>query len=181
MFCWIYRKAIACAADSQSTPPAWVRRHLEACPACQRFHEQEMGLSAALVRQKPALAEFPPFLHARIVAGLPRQTPEPNLWAMLVPWARAAIIPALSVLLLAGFWAWKLESRKAGTLTAASVETRFAPLLSAAPDADQVLAWGRKLDQPLEGEMKAVVSDARLALNSLSETFLPSQFTPSKD
>ena len=41
------------------------------------------------------------------------------------------------------------------------------------PDALQFREWTTKLDEPLANEMKLVVNDAKTAMNSLADNFLP--------
>jgi hypothetical protein len=58
----------------------------------------------------------------------------------------------------------------------ARVAPRFIPALPASlkiPDENQLREWSVKLDEPLEHEMQLVVSDARSAVNSLENSFVP--------
>ena len=74
-FCWLYQKAISCAADSQAEPSRWVQKHLLTCSQCRRFHQAESRLSAALVAGANAhMTEFPPLLHARIMSRVEEQS-----------------------------------------------------------------------------------------------------------
>ena len=88
----------------------------------------------------------------------------------------------------AGFLEYSLDSRRADSSLGRVADRRLLGLetspaftlsaiqlqkLLSEPTAGQVLAWTEKLDEPLEGEMHLVVSDAKLALHSLTANFLP--------
>src|SRR5262245_52719262 len=106
--CWFYKKAIAWAADSQSSPPRWVERHLAGCSECRRFHQAETRLAAALTSHAHAhLSEFPALLHARSISAVRAKTDEGVQPVQVLRWFRAAIAPALGLLLVIGFIAWK--------------------------------------------------------------------------
>jgi hypothetical protein len=174
--CWIYRKVISWAADAQSPVPDWAQRHLRACQACEHFHQTEMRLSAALAAVKATGPEFPPFLHARIMAAIKGAERKPDFQAvvlrrMAVTLGAVAVITAVAAVTMLSLNRDKLPQTQAAAPTISN------SVLLDAPDASQLFAWSKKLDQPLETELKAVVNDAKTALASLSDTFLPSHNT----
>jgi hypothetical protein len=176
--CSLHRKTISWAADSHAQAPRWVKPHLLSCPECRRFQEEELRLSARLRADAEAgLPEFPPVLHARILFALRTKRAQR---AQRVPgfrWIEAALIPALGVLAIAAYCVWKPAGNHQSppALTAPSAgASAWRPLIPQS-DPSQLLAWTGKLDQPLQSELDFVVSDAKTALQSLAENFLPSR------
>jgi hypothetical protein len=156
--CWFYRKGVSWAAHSQGGLPGCVQRHLHTC-------------AAALTSDPGAqLAELPPFLHARIMSGLTRPAPSP---AESARWGAvgAVLIPALGVFLITAFFWWIRPARPLSDSAAPAAATANPSSLDADPG--QIVAWMGKVDQPLERELKLVVSDGKTALRSLAGNFLP--------
>jgi hypothetical protein len=178
--CWLYRKAISWAADSQAQVPRWVKPHLLACPDCRRFQQGEMSLSTRLTADAKAhVAEFPPVLHARIMSTLRTEAAKPAQRVLALRWIEAALIPALGALMIAAYCVSKPggSHESPSYLAASPGASALQTLIPQSPQSDpsQLLAWTGKLDQPLQSELDFVVSDAKTALQSLAENFLPSR------
>jgi hypothetical protein len=174
--CWFYRKRVSWAAHSQGGLPGCVQRHLHACASCRRFHHDQARLTAALTADPGAhLAELPPFLHARIMSGLTRPAPSS---AQRDGWGAvgAVLIPALGVLLITAFFWWIRPARPLADAAAPAAATATPSSVEADPG--PIVAWMGKVDQPLERELKLVVSDGKTALRSLAGNFLPDPQPP---
>lgn len=175
-FCWFYRKTVSWAADSGAQLPYWAERHLLACAQCRRFQQDESRLANALAGAAGAQrTEFPPFLHSRIVFRLATERPKATGRVPGFHWLRAALIPAFGVLVIAAYLGWKPHRHDAlppqGVSSVAEANPSIPP-----SDPDRLLAWTGKLDWPLANELDSVVSDAKSAMRSIGENFLPSQF-----
>ena len=175
--CWLCRQAISWAADSHAQVPRWVKPHLLACPDCRGFQEGEMRLSARLRADAGAdVPEFPAVLHARILFGLRTKSAKPAQRVPAFRWIEAVLIPALGVLVMAAYCVWKQGgSHEPPSRLVVSPGANALQTLIPRSDPSQLLAWTGKLDQPLQSELDFVVSDAKTALQSLAENFLPSR------
>jgi hypothetical protein len=173
--CFLYQKTLSFATDSERPAPRWVERHVAGCPACREFQQSELKLVHALRTDAAAeVSSFPPFLHARIMSQVGRNRPELSSWAVGIRWLRGLAVPALALILAVGYWLRKPESLHPPS--APSLVSEVASEQSETPSITspaQLLAWGEKFDQPLEGELHSVLNDARAALASLSDNFLP--------
>ena len=52
------------------------------------------------------------------------------------------------------------------------------PMVMELPDARRLRQWTETLDRPLETEMELVVNDAKMAINSLANSFISEKFRP---
>jgi hypothetical protein len=178
--CWFYRKAIAWAADDESPLPAWLEHHLRHCDHCARVRKTEFSLAAGLRRAAAQeRRDVPPFLHARILRALDEVAEEScalgqdekrlinRWWPVLIPFA--------AVLLLALYGAWKFSVIEPPTPIMAVQPDPEPTAAKELPTTPQLLAWADRIDQPLETELRSVVSDARSAWLALTDNFLPSR------
>ena len=115
-----------------------------------------------------------PFLHAKIMSAIRAET-EPALKPRPTRQfaASAFILTTACVLLLAGI-IWMRQPAITGQ--GPSAPAPALPDLAfnvALPSAAQVNQWTTALDAPLEKETQLVLNDAKNALNSLKNSFLP--------
>jgi hypothetical protein len=118
-----------------------------------------------------------PFLRARILARLEAE-PTPQAPSLLLSrWIRAALIPAVGIVLIAAY-SLRKNADLPRSFPAVDVvqETSEVPYAAPSTEADLLLAWTERLDQPLATELNSVVSDAKMAWESLTDNFMPSQF-----
>jgi hypothetical protein len=179
--CYFYQKAVAWHVDSPSTP-RWLERHLDACPACRHFQRDQARLVSALTATAEAhVTATPPFLHSRIVASLPspsEQADAPVLWHR---WLQAALIPALSVLLVMAYLVRKSDLPRffqPESSPAAGSQTAAVDQLLPQDGPNRLFAWTEQVDLPLQTELDSVVTDAKSAFQLLAGNFLPDQATP---
>jgi hypothetical protein len=179
--CSFYRKAVRWFAGSNARPPAWLQSHLRTCPGCRHVWDEEQQLSALLRASATRLQTIPAFLHTRIMAGL-ENAPEPGLaagWGR--SWVRPALVFGLALSLGAVLWVWRSTRQETTTPKLALSHPTAPGPLALAPAPAQLIAWSEKLDQPLQQEMDSVVHDARTALTSLGNNFLPSSLPAQAD
>lgn len=175
-FCWFYQKAIRWVGDHPDPMPSWLQAHARTCSACRSLRQADRQLVEALRAQAHAQVQRPApshFMHARIIARLEGSSP-----AAVVPWVswvRAALVPALGVGLLGAYLAWYSDSRVVTESSSVDL-TADTEAPSFQPDPVQLLTWTEKLHDPLESELHLVLADARTAVRSIGETFLPSEF-----
>src|ERR1043166_1859290 len=176
--CFFYKKIIARALGIPTQAlSAGAQRHLRACPDCRQSYELERELTRRLVADAEKQSHSPsPWLRGRIMASLdgPMQDAPAPRFAQPA-WAAAMILVALGLLSL-----YTLRSPQPSAAPSA-------PHLSANPSpgtgqvstvaqpspTPAVLEWSKVLEQPLETEMKSVVSDAKSAIQLLAQNFLP--------
>jgi predicted anti-sigma-YlaC factor YlaD len=176
--CRQYRRIIARSVDANAALPGPAQEHVRNCPACREHYESEIKVARQLSADAEAQRVSPsPFLHARImasVAGSRRETAQrPMPWRLggFVGLATACVVVAIS------FWLAHQPPPKGTVHVAAasgSAATQFS-FTGQLPDQARLREWTAKLDEPLETEMKLVVSDARTAMNSLAANFLPGE------
>ena len=182
--CWLYEKAISRAVDAGSPTPAWVNRHLDQCIKCRQCYQAHVRLTAALTASAPSQVTAPsPFLHARIISALHHEAGRAETPVKILQALRSISIPAFGFLIIAVLWIWKPESPNSTQQPAVSglvaMNELFGPARGGV-DAAKLLEWSENLDQPLESEIRLVVDDAKSALSSLSDNFLPHRLRGAK-
>lgn len=173
--CWLCQKLISRRSEAVEPAPAWLRHHLSRCETCREFRDGQRHLTLSLTEHALAHVASPSqFLHGKIMAALDRDAALPesanNVFAL---WRRLAI-PAFGVLVVLIIWLRNSlpQSHDAPfPMTTSSVASGASEKNSNA--GENFLTWGKNLNQPLETELYLVASDARTALASLTETFLP--------
>jgi hypothetical protein len=182
--CWHYRRIISSSVDANAALPHLAQNHIQTCPACRKHYESETKIARQLSAGAGAQQRSPsPFLHARIMSSIANSRPvaaERTQMPGRLGWAVALVTVCI---LLAGFL-W-LRHRPSPDGSVGPLATGPAPVSSESalpmklPDAMQVREWTTKLDEPLENEMKLVVNDAKTAMNSLADNFLPGKLRSS--
>ncbi len=173
ILCWFYRKVISLGLEEDKFPSDRVRQHLGSCAPCRQFHEAETALARRLRQEAPAFRVRPsPFLAGKIVAGTRRAELgyESGRRFRLLSWGGAAALAALGV--LSGVVMWQRPIPLAPT-PAPTVRVSLPGLDFAIPGGEQLLRMSEALDRPLDGEMQLVMSDARMAVQALAQSFLP--------
>ena len=176
--CWHYRRIIASSVDANSALAQSTQNHLRTCPTCREFYDSETNVARKLSVGARAEQRLPsPFLHAKIMSSISSSEPdafETKQMPARLGWAVALVTACILVTGL--LW---LNHRPAAVGLVGPQALRSAPVSTEAalpvkfPDATQFRAWTTKLDEPLEHEMKLVVNDAKTAMNSLADNFLP--------
>jgi hypothetical protein len=163
--------------------PGWVESHVGECNRCRAKRETELRLGRTL-SGRPTSLEPTPFLHARIMRSiddLDGETTAP-VRASGMRWlgglATALGVVAISVTVF-------LNERSPETVTGV-VTDRIADaageIFKTMPISQgrSVEEWTATFSQdPLEDEMQRALDDARAAVNSLADSFLPEQFKDS--
>lgn len=176
--CWLTRRDIAkCLDDDRPLAPK-SEQHLHSCAQCAHHYATQQHLVGQLSRQ--ALSDHfepSPFLRGRIVAAIrqaaeadttiPASSPRPS-WIgglALSLGAAAAIVIGIAV------------NRPDPTPASAQLLSKVIQL-----SGEQVIeettgqsfeAWSVALNEPLESELQFVMNDARSAIDSLAENFIP--------
>lgn len=179
IICHYYRRIIRSSLDGNRALPEQAQSHIQECPGCRKVYELEMRVVRELLdtagTQQPSRS---PFLHARImsaIASSDRPADRKQSWGASI---RAVGLATACLLLLGVVW---MRQRTEPTQPQPEVARIYRPapfpidltLDVKLPDGNQVRQWTGKLDEPLETEMKLVVSDAKTAFNSLAQNFLP--------
>jgi hypothetical protein len=176
MICWFHKRILSRSLDANATPPAGTLRHLRHCATCSAFCETQTRIVRELVAgAESCLLQPSPRLERRIIAKL-RQEPEgAGMAARRFPsgWPIAA---TAACLLLGGFL-W-LQNRPVPDQPVAQTHPRsdasaadLASLFELPKGAD-LSELSQKLNWPLETEMQLVVTDAKIAMNYLADSFL---------
>jgi hypothetical protein len=181
--CWHYRRIISSSVDEGAALPRPAQNHIRTCPACREHHESETRIARQLSTSAGARRRSPsPFLHARIMSSV---ADSQSVSAERVPMpGRLGWAVALVMACILGTGILWLRHRPSPDGSVAPLASRSAPvshepLLPVKLDALQLRQWTTKLDEPLENEMKYVVNDAKTAMNSLADNFLPDKLRSS--
>jgi hypothetical protein len=182
--CWHYRRIISSSVDANAALPHPAQNHIQTCPACREHHESETKIVRQLSSSAGAQQRSPsPFLHTRIMSSIANSQPVAAERTQMPRWLGWSFASVTACILLAGIL-W-LHHRPSPDGSIVLLASRSAPISSEPalpvklPDAMQVRAWTTKLDEPLENEMKLVVNDAKTAMNSLADNFLPAKLRSS--
>ena len=173
IICWFYRKVISLGLEGENHSSNRVRQHIASCASCRRFHEAETALARRLRQEAPAFRVPPsPFLAGKIVASARRaeRECESHSHSRLLLWGGAAALAALGLLSGAVMWQRPVPMTPAPART---VRLTLPRLDFALPGGEPLLKLSEALDRPLDGEMQLVMSDARMAVHALAESFLP--------
>jgi len=129
----------------------------------------------------------PPFLAARIVnavrADSSSRGPEPRL--ALRRWAVGLGVAGLAALLTLKLVPWQTrEVAHLASATNAATTSTTSPAVGSVPnlpfrlpDSASLMAYGARLDEPLEREWQHMVADAQAAARSLAANFIPDRPT----
>jgi hypothetical protein len=163
--CPIARPVITLRADSARPLPAWITRHLEACPRCAAFHRAQLVLAGALTARTPQTTEAPAYLASRVLARIEQPATAPR---RLHP----ALLPALAVIVLLAVAVQFLPtSPQPDSFVAASpsvaAHNAISPALVAPLDTTP------HLPTTLEKELKRLVADATNALAGITALLSP--------
>jgi anti-sigma factor ChrR (cupin superfamily) len=175
--CWFHKKVIARCLDTSEALPDSTQRHVQNCPACRHFLDLERALVRRLAADAERHSQSPsPFLHARIMASLDRtsQIAEPERRFLNPIWATALVIVGLGLFSIPFLRNSKNPAHPNRIAASSNLLAATQQLASNSPKttARNLLEWSKALDQPLETEIKSVVSDAKTAMNLLAQNFL---------
>ncbi len=177
IICWLHQRNISSHLDANMPLANSTRRHLECCPRCRSFHESgaaiAVDLKACVQRER---AHPSPYLHSKIMANVRAQRngdTEPArgrlVWAMTL--GTACLLAA------ATFW---LRQPPAPSHAMEASAPPAEPVLNVQlPNAAQVAKWTKTLDAPLENETQLVLNDAKVAIRTLAQSFLPEDLAAS--
>ncbi len=181
MICFRKRKVISSVIDASERLPDDLKAHLEGCPSCRRYYEQQREVAELLQRPVDEKIEFPAGLNASIMRAI-RQESQPqqtrsgrirNLSPWLAPVALAsfALVAALILLLR------NPTPDRPFIAAGASDSPELAVASSDPAPSDYLRSWSAAIDQPLDHELESVVADARTAVRFLAINFLPEDRT----
>lgn len=181
--CWVVQVWRAWHTDPPPMESAWVRRHQDRCAHCRQWAADQARLAAGMVATaRSARRPSPPFLAARIIKALgriDRASQAPSVQIQPAWTAAAAVLCGLLVVAVVA-----LTRQPARVPVAAVAPPSNAAAVSALldpgvlPGAGDWLELGGKLDDSLEVELEAVISDARGAINFLAQSLLPTSTPP---
>ena len=180
LLCRLVQTWMSLDADTDRPPPRWCERHLASCPACQRAGHATAQLTRRLTQAVGGLRQpAPPFLASRIIAAARTTAPSSASAAWRVAWTRVAwALGAASLAILAAVTWWPRVSSGLDPATSVVHVAQNPPDLAATlpfklPASAHLLAYGARLDEPLEREWQHMVADARTAARSLAAAFVP--------
>ncbi|MDA1273681.1 MAG: hypothetical protein O2960_06470, partial [Verrucomicrobia bacterium] len=122
--------------------------------------------------------ESPSFLRGKIMAAVRREGMAPAPRSFRHVWLTGIAAAVLLLVALSIRFLPNLEnSTDADVLVGQNLvdpAEAFAPVLTLA-NREKLMAFSRSLDEPLEKELQFVVSDARAAMQTLANNFIPEQ------
>jgi len=169
------------AFDAHAALPPALARHLEGCDACRARWETDRRLAHALKqgtfpRQDPTPSDRIRRIRHAVVTALQSTPPRSASWSSM----GLRLAPGLALVLLAALALWRFEPPSPSMHeTPDHHQAPLSPpeLLRAVdalwPGSSELMRLSSRLDQPLEAELNAVVSDARSAVQGLASNFLP--------
>jgi len=175
IICRLYQTIASSHVDDGTRLPTWTQRHLNNCPRCREFYQSALAITKELSTRTEGDRRSPsPFLHAKVMSAIRSEAnaafePRPSRRRS----AGVLVLGTACLLLLAGIlWVRHpaITGQHPSTSTPAPADVAFNVQL---PSAAQVNQWTTALDKPLEKETQLVLNDAKSALNSLKNSFLP--------
>ena len=174
-FCWLHQKIISSRLDEGAALPGRVQGHLQSCPHCRQVYESEIAAIRTLSADAPERHRRPsPFLHRKIMSAiqLEREQPLPRR-PSFARWA-LPVVAATACAIFAGIYWLRPPVAPVGNAAAPEPALTKLALNVNLPSEAQMNQWSAALDAPLEGETQLVLNDAKAAVDSLKNSFLPS-------
>ncbi len=175
--CLIRQWLISFRLEDGRPPSTATRRHLDGCPACRRFLDEQARLVGRM--ELDASAEIvppPPFLKSGVMnAAWRSSTPSRRRAGWLLPITATVTLAAI---LLSMTW---VSNRSGGNARSAPRQASVEPIprlltslwpAGILPDDQKLREWSQSLDRPLESEIASVVKDAQTAWQSVAQNFL---------
>jgi hypothetical protein len=173
-FCRLHQKIILSRLDENSALPRRAQRHLKSCPSCRQAFESARATGRALSVDSPENNLEPsPFLHGKIMSAVGAERgqsgrPRPDF----ARWALPIVAATFCVIIAGTVWTRRTPA-PAGNPSAARWAPTEPALKMRLPNEAQMNQWSAALDAPLEQETQLVLNDAKAALDSLKNSFLP--------
>jgi len=177
MTCWFHKRILSRSLDANATPPTGTLQHLRHCATCSAFCETQTRIVRELVAgAESCRLQSSPWLERQIIAELWKEPDWAGRAARRFPsgWP----IAATAACLLLGAFLWLqnrplpdqpvAQSHPGSDASAADLASLFE-----LPKGADLSELSRKLNWPLETEMQLVVTDAKIAMNYLADSFLP--------
>ena len=177
MTCWFHKRILSRSLDANATPPTGTLQHLRHCATCSAFCETQTRIVRELVAgAESCRLQSSPWLERQIIAELWKEPDWAGRAARRFPsgWP----IAATAACLLLGAFLW-LHNRPvpdqpvAQSHPGSDASAADLALLFELPNGADLSELSRKLNWPLETEMQLVVTDAKIAMNYLADSFLP--------
>lgn len=155
----------------------WLEPHLSACPDCRRRREGEHALGAALRAEAGAnRTPVPPFLANRIKVAV--RAGEAGTRPPFLNWQFATVVGAvgmvaIGITLWPGFLGNDAADAAAVEYTRQQTEALVRHVETWSPDTAWTLASG--VDQSLQSELDAILSDARTAALLIVRACVPEE------
>jgi hypothetical protein len=182
--CRIYQWLISVKIAGNEPLGKATQRHINSCAECKTLFEEEITLTSRLRHEAPKNRTIPPAsLHFRIMAAVhqeqrtPLPTPQP-----MPHWGRKLLpIMGMALVVLFGFVLFRptpISQVTRENSASASASTWEKSVDSFARNLDiahgsTALEWTEKMENSLDQEMKSLVKDAKTAVTSLAQNFLP--------
>jgi hypothetical protein len=181
MICFRKRKVISSFIDAGERLPDDLKTHLEGCPSCLRYYEQQREVSELLQRPADEKVGLPPGLNESIMRAIRQESQARrtrggrvrNLSPWLAPVALASVALGAALILLLRDPAPDhplIADEDSGPPEPAVASSDPAP-------SDYLRSWSTAIDRPLDHELENVVADARTAVRFLAINFLPEDRT----
>lgn len=189
--CWLTRRKIDWEMDDGAEASASVGLHLSRCAACERYRRRQRALVDGLIleaRQNPSSS--PLFFRERdsvlpnrggSFGGGDCRTQSTNAralpgakfaWRQGLVWFAAAAVVVVGLLRLPP---GEAPAPSSSELIAKALHFTEPQALEEAAG-QSIQEWSALLNQPLESEIQFLMNDARFAMSSLAESFLPEQY-----
>ena len=154
------------------------RRHVDACPGCRSFYEAERTVARQLNARGEIHAEPSPFLKQRILNQIHAEAqPTPG---SALRWIGAAAVASVALVLTLVFAGSAPESAPSVT-AASSTKQEWVTATARVTSSEPLFRGVTNLNQPLHQELNLVLQDARAALDTLKEEFVPHMLLASSD
>lgn len=173
MFCWLNQRRISSRIDDRAPLTGALQQHVSHCAACRSHWESELRVASQLRAPATRDDNAPEFLHGGIMAAI-RNSERDEASTHIPRFATAVAIIAI----VSAFSIWRFrqsdgQSTKPAAPLAAAADALPGPI-SVPPVA--VAALTERIEQPLATEADAVVADAKAALRTLAQNFVPADW-----
>ena len=178
--CRIYQWLISLNIVDDAPLGTRIQRHINDCAHCKTHYEAERSLNSRLRRDAIKFREDPPAsLHFRIMAAV-RQQGRPNLpkQSERIIYKKFAYLTAVAFLLLVCFAIYhpSRDSQEESLTVSSKLLEKSVDTVARNLDiahGSTALEWTEKLEESLDQEMKSLIKDAKSAVTTLAQNFLP--------
>ncbi len=178
MFCHLNQWRISRQVDAHDDLSPRLQEHIARCERCRRHFDEQRSVATLLsAHAADARRELPRFLHGNIMAALRHDDVETK-----PSFPRWAVVASVALMLAA---VWFVVNPRAAREVVAPLNLASRPMTNTiSPGGDpfpvlprvSLAVLNERLDQPFAQEAKAVMADAKSALQLLAQNFTPAEW-----